>query len=688
MTCRCACLLTLAVFLSACGGDQAIVPPTQVQSEGGVQVTLGTLEGPTLWDSTPARPTISCAVSVDAVVTGAGGGNWLGATLRIYQGQDRTTPLDSLTLSAADVQQAWGHAAIVYGETQHSRWTITTGIPFSADIDFQYQAASLASPKKRTKITFTCAPHVAANPSPPTITALAVTVPGGTVNAGGPIPIAYTATAPSGVFLTDVHITGPCTVDQFYGEKFQTSVSRTVNLTLPRECRLGQPVHITVIAMDAAAQTSAREHSSAPLLMDLEPPTLSVAFEQPFRFANVPSGDYAPGDSIAAYVQVTDNHRLSTLIWEALPFGVKDSLILPALDTVSTIVQLKLRADWSGSVQFRLFARDSVGLTSTPITTPPDSIRVRTRVVIPVSTGTIAGEARQYVVDERRGRIYVVQANERRLAVVSMATLQVVETLALPEGPIDLDLTASGDSLVLALYQARSLGILDLRQATLSLTQVPLSALDAAKAQRPVRVRALANGHVFVASEGNTSAAHTLFDVNLRSGAQRERLDIAVNGEVGDTFIGRSPDNIYMAVIQWPLPQSLCLRRYDPALDSFSACVKPKFFGEPSVSVGGSRIAVATDVYDATLKLLPRSNTSLVQGFIFTALSPDGQTLYEPLGVTGLVRVEAATGRVIDFSPIPTYPDVPVHISASGKTLVLMRGMGMPSALVMLFTLP
>ena len=73
----------------------------------------------------------------------------------------------------------------------------------------------------------------------------------------------------------------------------------------------------------------------------------------------------------------------------------------------------------------------------------------------------------------------MLQTNERRLAIVSTATLQVTATIPTPGAPTGFDLTPGGDSLIVALPSSKALGVLDLRQASPQLALLPLTTLDA-----------------------------------------------------------------------------------------------------------------------------------------------------------------------------------------------------------------
>src|SRR5205823_6646365 len=110
----------------------------------------------------------------------------------------------------------------------------------------------------------------------------------------------------------------------------------------------------------------------------------------------------------------------------------------------------------SGSYTNRFVGEYFVGVS------PLDSLRVYPTLTRPTTAAAVEGEIAELAIDQRRGVIYLAQGYQRRLAVLSTASMTVSATLALPAASADLDLTASGDSLVVALPSLRALGVIDL----------------------------------------------------------------------------------------------------------------------------------------------------------------------------------------------------------------------------------
>jgi hypothetical protein len=652
-----------ALALTACKGDGPTAP-----QELRVAITLASLEGPTI-SETINGPVISCNFDFAAVADGAGTAMWSSATYFFYLGTDRTAPVDSSVIAAADAGQFWDRPTIGAGETQHARLTASAGVPFSGDLVFRYQPSGGGAARSATA-SFTCSPPIPTGAPSPAITSLTVTPPSGNLPAGAPITITYSATAPAGLWQTLVRVTGPCVVQQLFSERMQTSASHSLSIKLPAGCQLGVPITVTVGAMDAAVHTSYRELPLPLTLADMEAPILSaIFFTMPYGVGQAtPSGDYYAGDSLPVMISAVDNHSLAYVVWEVLPYGVRDSVAVGKAG-FQAIVPVRLHEDWSGPIQLKLFARDAVGLTSAVITTPMDSIRMHPTVRRPTRVATISGQAQEIAIDDRRGVIYLA-LGQKELAVFSLSTMKVTAMLPLPGVPSDLDLTAGGDSLVIAMNGQPSLGVVDLRQPALALSSLPLAGLDASLAQVPGSVRVLWNGHAFVGLRGNQSSAWALIDVDLATGVWRTRSDAAVNGVIGGVQMERSLD---ASVIVVSAGSVACMRRYVVATDTFSGCVRPRVLDwRPVVDGTGQRFALGSDVYDASMRLLPKNGPDLLgNGIIWTALSADGQSLFE-LFRYGIIRRNAADSRILDKTPNPVSENLPAHLSRDGNTLVVL----------------
>src|SRR5207248_11022958 len=100
--------------------------------------SLGYRDGPTLRVGPDSAARIACNVDVRATATGSGRATWGDATLRLFAGKDRSTPIDTFVVPAATVQSAWGKRDIGPGESEESGAQFAAGIPFGGEIRYRY----------------------------------------------------------------------------------------------------------------------------------------------------------------------------------------------------------------------------------------------------------------------------------------------------------------------------------------------------------------------------------------------------------------------------------------------------------------------------------------------------------------------------------------------------------------------
>jgi len=377
-------------------------------------------------------------------------------------------------------------------------------------------------------------------------------------------------------------------------------------------------------------------------------------------------GEYFVGDSLNLMFIASDNVALRTLVWEVTPAGFRDSLFVSGR-SVAPQLTVPIRPGWSGPIQLRAYARDAAGLVSDTFVSPLDSLRVYPTLTRPTTAAAVEGEIAQVAIDQRRGVIYLAQGYQRRLAVLSAASMTVSATLALPAASADLDLTASGDSLVVALPSLRALGVIDLRQSPLAVALLPLTVLDTTIDQWPSSVRVAANGKALVLLEGSSPSAFTLIEVDLATQVQRLRTDAGDGGNVGVAALERSFDHSTVVLRGNPT----LFQRYDASSDAFGPLHSVASIGTISVDGTGQHVALGADVYDATLGFLRRMHSPFV-GWVPTAVSADGQYLYQGVAPHGIVRSRVSDGVMLDRSLGPVFTGGLVRMSPDGTMLVIV----------------
>ena len=652
---------TAATLLALAACRDATSPRTSLD----VKIALASTGGPTMSSDADGNPLLTCQLNFSLTASGKVNATWEDAIYRFYAGKDRTTPRDTLLIPSAEIAQGWG-AQITPGERQQSTWNVTAGIPFGGEIDFRYRPSG--GSVKTTAVKFECATAGVLNAAPPTITSLTVQPPSGELPAGDSLKVSFDVNAPAGLLEVKLLVSGPCTYERIIGAQLQTTLAQTLVVPLGADCQLNVPLTVALGALDAGLQVATKTLATSLVMVDKQAPSVTPLFFPPAGGdrSTTLSGDFFGGESIQVMPNAADNHAVAAIIWEVLPYGTKDSVVV-VNNEVPTFIFARLQPEWSGPIQLRVYARDAVGLTSNVVTTAADSVHVHPLIARPTRTTEVSGETWDIAIDSRRGLIYLRQGNDRRIAVLSMSTLQVTATVPLPAVPQDFDLTPSGDSLLVLLYGQPQITVIDLTQTTPPLTSIPLT-VDAALSQAPVGIRVGSTGKAYVTFGGNTAAARTLAEVDVATHVQQTRTDAGVGGNVGGGILQASLDH---SVLMLNTGDPACLQRFSVATNRFGPCIRPAVNDwAPTVDATGGHFAVGLDIYDASMQLLPKApGQPLVFGNPYTALSANGDALFVSLSTLGLVRLRTSDSAILDRTPNPVKPSL-VRVSPDGSTLV------------------
>ncbi len=644
-----------ALAFGACGDSTG--PATDDVT---VTVSLDKVDGPVVYERLPGEFVIECHVDLSATATGPA--TWLDATLLFYVGPNRGAPVDSVQIAAADIQGAWGAPGIASGQTQHVRWSASASIPFGASIVHRYKTSH--GTVRSAEVRFTCGPDLPPVVVPPAISNLTTQPASGEIEPGDTLTIQYSAASDMGLWTTRVTLAGACTEEREVAEHFAHTVTRTVVIPIPRTCTLGAPLSVTVFATDAAVQRTTAHAPQALTVVDRTPPQV---WGQNWPVAG---SYYFAGDTLQPQVGAFDNHSVQAVIWEVQPGGVRDSVLGPG----GWFISIPVRPEWAGrKIQIRLFARDASGLVSDTLNAPVDSLLIYPSVTRPITSTSLAGQdAEDLVIDQPRSALYLMQQQNRaRVSVFSLVTRQITETIALPTGASDLDLTVSGDSLVLALPYSRGLGIIDLRQSSRTVTLVPLTSVDSTIGQAPYQVRVAANGKAYVGLAGPSAAANRLLEVDLGTGTERLLTNAGHNGLTGGAGFDRSFDRTVLVLSQ---RFENLLQRYDVASDAFGPIQTRVNVGGPlRIDRTGARVSVGLDIYDGDLAFQRRVAAPYPGLYVpGAALSPDGEYLYQAIALGGIARTRTSDGVLLDRSPTPFSATGYLRMSPDGTMLVIM----------------
>lgn len=633
---------TLAA-LASCGDSTG---PERVFA---VSVTFESAILPTYFEI-DSVPLIQCDVRMRAVAQGPGAATWGDGKFYFFEGLDRVTPTDSTVIPADVVQQSWGASSIESPDTIHSQWRVTAPIPFG--VSFVYSYIKDADVKQTAPVPFTCGPSIPPGTVPPAFTASQATPANGDIESGDTLIVSYNVASPVGIWETEVDVTGACNLTRRFAEDLVMTATHVLPFVLPPDCLLGGKLSGVIRAMDAAGQiTTAPVATFA--IVDRTPPTITATLSaNPSPFGAFVLG----GDSMRLSIGATDNHALSAAFWDFEPFGTRDST-LQAGASFAGLVGIVLPDSSAQKIQVRAWSRDAAGLTSDTIVARPDSIRVIPARSHAVRSSSVIPPIGAMAVAESRGMLYAIVANPPEILGISLQSLAVTDTIPLPVAAGDIDVTTSGDSLVVTLPTNRAVGVIDLLVSPRTIGVLPLSSVGGGY---PRRLRAIAGGRVFLTSDNSV-----LTELDLQTGADRVRTDAGANGSVSFAYLERSLDHAVL-VVDGVVSSAYQLQRYDGGTDSFGALrTHGSFPTQPRVDRTGSAIALHNTVYDAALGINRVCETP--PGDFPVALSPDGSVLYTAL--LGILEANITTGELLERMRVG-FSITAMQISSDGSMLV------------------
>ena len=600
---------------------------------------------------------VACLFTFSVTATGDANAlaTWTGATLRFYAGADRTTPIDSLTLSAAEMAEEFGAPGIRSGERRAADMGLVGSIPFGMDGEFRYRvqgsdAAGLA------KAYVPCVvPTQDPQSTPPTLSGVTLTAAPGPLEPGDTVRVSWKAQSTTGLWETGAVVSGAFDRRYRVPAAYSPQLTHTAVFVVPANARLGERVSVQVYAVDLLA----RGVSELPILSE---PVVDVTV--PFLDdANTTGsvldirGQFPAGDGLEVDVSARDNHQLAYVVYEVGPVGalVRDSTPFTGTATRQR-VSLRTRPEWVGEGQVRLYVRDQAGNRSRTVQSAPGAVRFHPLRHVTVRSGTLAYQPAEFAMDTRAGQLYVAAKNQPTLFIHSLETLGQVAAVSLPVSVSDVDVSPAGDLVVGLVPSPAALVLVDVAQrrvrATVPLTGVALQSVEG--------VRVAANGRALVLGRRGDGQGVVL-EYDLATGAQRVRAD-APSIPVPDAGVTASLDKSRL------LLGAGCLYRSDT--DSFGACAtlwpQNTFSGVPLQGSGtGAFWAKDVRVFDSALQ--PRAT---VPERPVTALSADDRHAY--VGYFDRVRrVRTADGVIEDA--LAAYIHFSARASADGRLLVSME---------------
>jgi len=259
-------------------------------------------------------------------------------------------------------------------------------------------------------------------------------------------------------------------------------------------------------------------------------PTVTAILSYPMNGDLLAGAAIAAGQSLGVHADAHDDRRVAWIGTEThlvsgnQAFDHADSVAIPDSATHVTLdLTFTAPAGLAGAMIMRVFVRDAGGNRVTTNATPnPVSIY---EVVSPSAPSATLRDQGDVAYDGKRGVLYVTDPDDLAVRVLPVATLASVTTLRPPGRPRGVDLTASGDSLVVTLDSSRSLAVYDLSAASGSWTLLPL----------PADTIGLAPAHLAIGKSNRALVGMTTDDYrgtpqvlehDFATGAERWRTDL------------------------------------------------------------------------------------------------------------------------------------------------------------------
>jgi len=400
----------------------------------------------------------------------------------------------------------------------------------------------------------------------------------------------------------------------------------------------------TVSLPDSRASTTATLR-----VQDLDAPYVEGVLSQfgSPRMPGMPPGDFLlrAGSTLQVQVEGVDNNAVAWLGYAVGdPLNVRDSAeVFPVSASATRTLSLQVPADAAGTMTtVRVFARDLGGrLTEDTLPAAP----VYRVIDKPIRSVRLDGEVRDIAWDPKRNVLYLSEPGKAQVAVLSLESLSYLAPIPLSIRPAGLDLSVSGDSLLIALHGSPYLGVVNLttyplRVDTLRVHYTPDGSLLAGDSLAVTPfvedVRIAADGRAIVSLANpnlgydyKTEADHVV-TIDLATGVQQ----VAYTGYGGPSLpIARTTDRKSVLVMNAGAEGSTSsdARRYDATTHLFSAPTGNSPYLVTalagSVSQDGNFYLLGGTLYDANLKALVTMAPAGYQSER-SAISPDGANAY------------------------------------------------------------
>jgi len=388
-----------------------------------------------------------------------------------------------------------------------------------------------------------------------------------------------------------------------------------------------------------------------------------------------PVGDayFVPGDSIPIILDAEDNERVAWVGYRVGgPGGGSDSVAATDRHFTHTFTA-PTTSGWNGDLM--VFARDAAGTPAQSDTMLPYQTGY---VRYPTHSVALPARIRDIAYDAKRNVLYLSQPDSQRVAVLSLDTYTYEAPLAMPSVPASLDLSLSGDSLIIALRRAAALGIVDLTQANPTVDTAHLT-FDTSLGRGPDALRVASNGKVLVvATCDGFGMGGSVISYSFTTHTTQTRSDASMFGDIVTcgTVLARTVDRSKVLVLLLDTCCPVNGSVYDGGSDAFGGTVGTVNQSQPPFAASTNRFLIGGTVYSTSLSAIDTVfKPSLIGLWPVATISPDGLYLYvgDP-GVPGLPgfgysKVRVTDGTVIERVKLPS-PAKRLMVLPDGHTLI------------------
>lgn len=593
-----------------------------------------TAEGQAILANDVVPPRVLCGVTVTAEAVGDDGARveFAGLSVDLFVGLDDEAPVETFVASDAEVASWYGSESLEAGGTAAMILDVEYGLPFAGTLRQDYTADGDG---RVAETAFQCGPAAAAGPAPH---GLAVTVPG-QMTPGELVHFGYSGTAPAGTWSAALRITGAMTAEVPVAvEPGAQILSGSAEVWVSWEAQLGEPLWVRLAVTDVAGRTAVSSLTESLPLEDTDPPA--------FQLRPICPATTNPCPLIAGRTFALDGwSRDASTHWLILTLGdppiSTDSIRFPP-GWNSAPRELWADPSWEGLHPVTGRFVDTLGHETAPVDLGPV-------VVYPeldaISTAIdLEGPVTDLRIDEARGVIYLARPERNAIARLSLATLATLESIPLPSSAHRIDLSLSGDSLLVVRPAERVVYVVDLTGNAVPSTVV-LSALETGF--EPEAIRVSSNGRWIIDAgrrlDGTLFEESVILEVDPGGGIQRV-LATGRRGYAGTPRIVASGDRRRLVV------GPDCARTYEA-----SGILGPCWRADLAKLVAdgtGSMFAEPGRLYDAAGAVL-HSAVPVAGTVEAVAFAPGGDQLYAAGVYGGIHTVDVESWLPSAFREAP-----------------------------------